>query len=89
MRVVDHDVRRAHLLLEDQLRDGERVEGRAGGREVGSLSGHAVVLNRGQTLEHHRGDLGSQVVLHLPLELHSPVLKPGSYLREGKDTVSL
>ncbi len=87
MWVVDHAVRRVvrgHLLLEDQLRDGERVKGRACGRVVGSLSGHAVVLNRGQMLEHHRWDLGSEVVLHLPFQLHPPVLEPGPHLRERK-----
>lgn len=78
---VEHVVRR-HLLLQKQLRDGERVKGRAAGRVVGSLSGHAVVLSRGQRLEHHRGGLRSEVVLHLPLQLHPPVLEPGPHLRE-------
>lgn len=82
MWVVDHSMRRGHLLLEDQLRDGERVKGRARSGIVGSLSGRAVVLNRGQMLEHHRWDLGSEVVLHLPLQLHPPVLEPGPHLRE-------
>lgn len=85
MRIVDHEVRRVgrgHLWLEDHLRDGERVEGRAGRGVLGSLSGQTGVLDRGQRLEHHRWDLRSEVVLHLPFQLHPPVLKPGPHLRE-------
>lgn len=87
MLAVDHVTRRAHLLLllEDQLRNGDRVKGPAGRRVMGSLSGHAVVLNRGQRLEHHRWDLRSEVVLHLPFKFHPPVLKPGPHLRESKE----
>lgn len=77
---------RRHLLLEHQLRDRDRVEGRV----VWSLSGRAVVLNRGQRLEHQlRGHLGGEVVLHLPFQLHPPVLKPGPHLREDRDTVNV
>lgn len=88
MWAVHHAMRR-HLLLEGQLRDGARVKGRAVRGAVGSLSGHAVVvLNQGQRLEHHRWDLGGEVVLHLPLQLHPPVLEPGPHLRE-KATINL
>lgn len=69
-------------LLEDQLRDRERVKGRAGSGAVGSLSGHAVVLNRGQRLEHHRWDLRGEIVLHLPFQFHPPILEPGPHLRK-------
>lgn len=76
------------LLLEDQLRrDGELVEGRRARCVLGSLSGHAVVLNGGQRLERHRVDVGSEVVLHLPLQLHPPVLKPRPHLRKCNNKV--
>ena len=88
MRTVDPEMRRVmrgHHFLEHHLLDGERVEGRAGSRVVMSLAGQAVVLNRGQRLEHHRRDLGGEVVLHFPFQLHPPVLKPGPHLGEGAD----
>lgn len=97
MCVVHHEMMRMRrrrrvvrgpLLLQDQLRDWQRVKGRAcGGGVVGSLSGH-VVLNRGQRLEHDRWDLRSEVVLNLPLQLHASVLEPGPHLRESKSTVN-
>lgn len=82
-------VARGHLLLEEQLRDGEWVKGRAGGGVGGQLSAHAAVLDRGQRMEHHRWDLGSEAVLHLPLQLHPPVLEPGPHLRDGNSKVSV
>jgi len=69
----------AQLLLEDQLRGGGRVEGRS-----------VVLVTRGQRLEQHRGELGSQVVLEFPFQLHPPVLEPGPHLRaQHRHTVSI
>lgn len=78
MRTVDDEVRR--VVRGHHLRDGQRVEGRAGRGVVGRLAGHAVVPDWGQRLEHHRWDLRGEVVLHLPFQLHPPVLKPGPHL---------
>lgn len=79
MRVVDEELGgpvRRQLLPEDQLRDRERVEGPAGG----GVEGGSVVLDGGLRLEHHQGDLG---VLHIPFELHPPVLEPCPHLRKS------
>lgn len=48
------------------------------------MSGHAVVLNRRQRLKNDRRDLGSEIVLDFPFQLHPSVLKPGPHLRQEK-----
>lgn len=49
------------------------------------MSGHAVVLNRRQRLKNDRRDLGSEIVLDFPFQLHPSVLKPGPHLRQEKN----
>lgn len=77
--------RGARRLLKDHLRDVQGVEGPARRGVAVLLGGHAgVVLDQGQRLEQHRGDVWGKAVLHLPFQLHPPVLKPGSDLRGGE-----
>lgn len=76
------------LLLQDQLGHRDVVQGRAGWWVVRVLSSNGAVLNRVHMLEHERVDLGSEV-LHLPFELHPPILKPGPHLIRKTNTFKL
>lgn len=68
-------------ILKDHLRDIQRVKGLS----CRGMGGYAVVwvLDQGQRLEHQLWDICSKAFLHLPLQLHPPVLKPGSDLQRG------
>lgn len=72
-------------VLKDHVRDIQRVKGGWCGGVGVLLGGHAgvFVLDQGQRLEHHLWDICRKAVLHLPLQLHPPVLKPGSDLQRG------
>lgn len=72
-------------LLKDHVRDIQRVKGVWCGGVGVLLAGHAgaSVLDQGQRLEHHLWDICGTAVLHLALQLHPPVLKPGSDLQRG------
>lgn len=72
------------LLLADHLRDVQQVKGLSCRGVVLLLGDHAgvLVLDQWQGPEHHPRDLCGEAVLHLPLQLHPPVLKPGPDLRK-------
>lgn len=72
-------------LPREHLRDIQQVKGLSCGGVVVEvlLRALVLVLDQRQRPEQHLRDLRSQAVLHLPLQLHPPVLEPGSDLRRG------
>ena len=72
--------------LKDHVRDIQRVKGlwcRGAGVLLGGYA-VALALDQRKRLEHHLWNICSKAVLHLPFQLHPPVLKPRSDLQRGE-----